>query len=69
MAKRINKYLYEINVQGKYSSGWEDVTGARNWSEARKHKREYRENEPGIPFRIIQRRVPNHEHPVHKEAA
>lgn len=58
---KVNKFLYEIVIQGSYGygQGLEDVTVAKDWVEARSLKRDYVMNEPGIPFRIINRRVLN----------
>lgn len=43
---------YEI--QGRYGDGygWECVTAEDTFPEAKARLTEYRENEPGIPFRI-----------------
>ena len=63
--KRVNKYLYLFVVQGWYGSlGWEDVTAADNYPEARGYLRDYRENEPQYPHRLIRRREPNPEYQV-----
>lgn len=45
-------------VQGNYGPphGWECVTGAATFTEARGYLRDYRTNEPGIPFRIKTKR-------------
>lgn len=45
-------------VQGNYGygHGWEDVTAEESGKEARERIREYRENERGVPFRLIRRR-------------
>ena len=48
----------EFEVQGNYGHGFECVTAEASLKEARARLREYRENEPGVPFRIIKRRVP-----------
>lgn len=47
----------EYEVQGDYGHGWEAVTTEDDRSEARARLREYRDNEPGIPFRIKTLRV------------
>jgi hypothetical protein len=41
-------------VQGNYGygHGWEDVTAEETWKEIRQRVKEYRENEPGTPFRV-----------------
>lgn len=46
-------------VQGNYGygHGWEDVTADKTRTECLARLREYRENEPGVPFRMIHRRV------------
>ncbi|MET0711078.1 MAG: hypothetical protein ABWZ30_01040 [Jiangellaceae bacterium] len=54
---RINKYLYSFVVQGVYN-GWEDLTAETTLPEARKRRREYRDNEGGT-YRIVKRREPN----------
>lgn len=44
-----------FNIEGAYPAGgygWEIVTAESTPVEARARLREYRENEPGIPFRI-----------------
>lgn len=40
-----------FDVQGNYGQGWEVVTAGTK-QEALANLREYRENEPGIPFRL-----------------
>ena len=63
MPKRINKWLYEIVLQSYYpGAGWSDECGCSDWAEARTHRKEYRENCPGLPIRIINRREPNPEY-------
>lgn len=58
----INKYLYMWIVQGYYAPyGWEDLTQSESHKETRARLREYRENEPQYPHRMIQRREPNPE--------
>lgn len=50
----------EWQVQGDYGygHGYEEVTAADTRKEAMQYLREYRENEPGIPFKIVCKRVP-----------
>lgn len=50
----------EYVVQGRYpgAHGWEDVTAEDSRSEARQRLKEYRENCPEYPHRLITRRVP-----------
>ena len=59
--KRVNKYNYLWIIQS-YWSGWEDVTAADNYKEARGYLRDYRENEPNRAHRMIQRRELNPEY-------
>ena len=47
----------EFEIQGCYSAGWEMVTTETNRQAARDQIKTYRENEPGIPFRFIKKRV------------
>jgi hypothetical protein len=47
----------EYQVHGLYSGAWEEVTCETTRSEARARLKEYRENEPGTPFRLVVRRV------------
>lgn len=49
----------EFEVQGNYGygHGFECVTAEETKPEARKRLKEYRENEPGIPFKIVKKRV------------
>jgi hypothetical protein len=56
--KRVPKTKMLWVVQGNYGygHGWEDVTAAENWKEAKGYLRDYRENERGVPFRVIRRR-------------
>lgn len=53
-----NRTKPEYVVQGNYGHGWEDLTSSDNQAEARNDLRAYRENETGVPHRLITRRVP-----------
>jgi hypothetical protein len=57
-SKRVPKTRLIWVVQGNYGygSGWEDVTAEESSKEIRERIREYRENEPGVPFRLRRRR-------------
>ncbi len=47
----------EYNIEGLYCHGWEVVCCEDTRREARERLREYRENEPGMAFRIKKARV------------
>jgi hypothetical protein len=51
------KTVDEFTVQGQYSDGWEDLTSEKSRKEILARLKEYRENEPGISFRYVKRRV------------
>jgi len=54
------KWLTEYIVQGYYQGhGWEDETAEDNRKDARQRLKEYRENQPQYPHRMIARRVRN----------
>lgn len=57
-SKRVPKTRVIFVVQGNYGygHGWEDVTAEERGKEGLKRLREYRENEVGVPFRLIRRR-------------
>lgn len=61
MKTKTPKYLYTFVLQGNYGygHGWEDLTAADTRAEIRGYRKDYRENEPGTPLRVIQRREPN----------
>lgn len=48
--QRKTRDVYDI--QGDYGQGFEIVSAETTRPDARRAVREYRENEPGIPFRI-----------------
>lgn len=50
MYKRKTQDVY--NVEGNYGHGFEVVTAETDPAESLQRLREYRENEPGVPFRI-----------------
>lgn len=51
MKYRIAKYEYEI--QGNYGYGYETVTTEETRKEAFLRLKEYRENEPGVAFKLV----------------
>jgi len=58
---KINKYIYLFVIQGNYGygDGWEDLTAAEDYREARGYLKDYRENEPDVSHRMINRRELN----------
>ena len=57
MSKYIRKTVDEYHTQGNYGCGWETVTIDDNKADARQMLRDYNENEPGIPHRIVKKRI------------
>ena len=55
----------EWEIQGYYGpeSGWECVTVETSWPAAKEQRKCYRDNEPGIPFRTVKKRVKKEETP------
>ena len=54
----IRKTEDEFDILGNYGQGFEIVTCETTRSLAKKTLRDYRKNEPGIPFKINKHRVP-----------
>jgi hypothetical protein len=54
----IRKTEDEYNILGNYGQGYEIVTCETSLKEAKNRKKEYLQNEPGIPFIIVKKRVP-----------
>ena len=57
MAKYVRKTVDEYHTQGNYGCGWETVTIDDNYADAKQMLRDYRENEPEYPHRLIKKRV------------
>lgn len=53
----VRKTVDEYHVEGNYGYGWEAVTYEDNYMDAVEMMKCYRENEKGIPFRVIKHRV------------
>lgn len=53
------KTIDEYEIQGNYGygQGFECVTTEETWKAAKEQLKCYRENEPGIPFKIVKKRV------------
>jgi hypothetical protein len=47
----------EYNIEGNYQRQWEIVACEETWPAAKEQVKCYRENEPGIAFRIKKQRV------------
>jgi len=54
--QRKTRDIYVVQGNYGYGHGWEDVTAEDSLKQIRERLKEYRENEPGIPFRTITRR-------------
>ena len=73
--KRVRKTrdLYVVQGNYGYGQGWEDLTAAETRTEARGYLKDYRENEPGVPHRLIhklehiQLRLPGVRDPAQKD--
>lgn len=63
MSARNSKTVKELVLQGNYGYGWDDLTYYEDTPEGRAERKAdyqaYKENEPGVAFRTIERRVPN----------
>lgn len=51
---------YEYQIHGNYGPGYEEVTCEETHFLALETLRLYRENEPGIPFKIVRRKESDH---------
>lgn len=47
----------EYQIWQCWAHGWEEVSAADTWREARQLLKEYRENQPEAPVRCVRRRV------------
>lgn len=47
----------EYSLYGNYGHGWELLTTASTFTEIRANRKDYRENEPGIPLKVVKKRV------------
>lgn len=47
----------EYQIHGNYGHGFEEVTAEETYQAAREQLKCYRENERGIPFKIIHKRI------------
>jgi len=51
------KTVDEYQVHGNYGQGWEEVCSETTRKDARQRLREYRENEPQYPHKLIVKRI------------
>lgn len=60
-AARVGKTKMVKVLQGNYGYGWDDLCQyeMNDTAEIKQDLKSYRENERGVSFRVIQRRVPN----------
>lgn len=48
----------EFQIHGDYGEGFEELHAEDSRKEALKILRQYRENQPGIPFKLVVARIP-----------
>jgi hypothetical protein len=53
---RKTKDIWVVQGNYGYGHGWEDVNAEETWTDAKRSIREYRENEPGVSFRVRKKR-------------
>ena len=51
------KTFDEFQIQGNYGYGFEEVASETTLTEAKQRLKEYRDNERGISFKIVKKRV------------
>ena len=56
MYKRKTRDIWDIKGDYGYGNGFEIVTSATSWSKARSLIKDYRMNEPGVPFKFVKTR-------------
>lgn len=56
MRVRKTRDVYDVRGDYGYGHGFETVTAETELREAKARLREYRENEPGVPFKLVTRR-------------
>ena len=55
--QRKTRDVYVLQQNWGYGDGWEDIVEYDDLKEARADKKAYLENQPGVPTRVITRRV------------
>lgn len=48
----------EFQIHANYGQGWEEETAEVTRKAALANLREYRENNPGVPYKLVVKRVP-----------
>ena len=48
----------ECDLLGNYGDGWDRLVTEDSYSEIKKRYREYVENQPVIPYKIVKHRIP-----------
>lgn len=56
--ERKTRDVYELQADHGYGHGWECETAETTRTEIRTRLREYRENCPGLPLRVVTKREP-----------
>lgn len=54
----IRKTIDEYEIQGNYGYGWEGLVTVDTLKEAKQDLKDYNDNEPSVPHKIVKRRVP-----------
>jgi hypothetical protein len=54
---RQRKYDYIWVLKGNYGMGYEDLVAEEKRSEIRARRKDYQENEPGTPLKVVYRRI------------
>lgn len=54
---RKTKDEYVLMTNYGYGDGWEEVLTEETFAEAKQRKREYAENMPQYPYKIVKRRI------------
>jgi hypothetical protein len=54
--QRVTRDVWDVQADYGYGHGYETVTAETSLAEARARLREYRENEPGVAFKLVKTR-------------
>jgi hypothetical protein len=64
MRQRKTRDEYQLHVYYGSLHGWEHEVSEDTWREAKERRKEYRENCPQYPCKIVKRRIPLKPAPV-----